>query len=105
MTVIEEIAAERKRQIEVEGWTHAHDDQHVDRSLARAAATYTVLSTYTDAAREDALVDAMRNSGSTLFKLWPHSWAKEWWKPKTRRSDLIRAAALIVAEIERLDRA
>jgi hypothetical protein len=35
--------------------------------------------------------------------LWP--WHDDWWKPKDRRRDLIRAAALIVAEIERLDRA
>jgi hypothetical protein len=27
-----------------------------------------------------------------------------WWKPKDRRRDLVRAAALIIAEIERLDR-
>jgi len=33
------------------------------------------------------------------------AWAREWWKPKDRRRDLIRAAALIVAEIERLDHA
>ena len=31
-------------------------------------------------------------------------WSKDWWKPKDKRRDLIRAAALIVAEIERLDR-
>ena len=35
--------------------------------------------------------------------LWP--WAASWWKPKNRRRDLVRAAALIVAEIERIDRA
>jgi len=35
-------------------------------------------------------------------ELWP--WADRWWKPKSVRHDLIRAAALIVAEIERLDR-
>ena len=30
---------------------------------------------------------------------WP--WALNWWKPKDRRRDLIRAGALIVAELER----
>jgi hypothetical protein len=35
--------------------------------------------------------------------LWP--WSVQWWKPKDRRRDLVRAGALIVAEIERLDRA
>lgn len=33
---------------------------------------------------------------------WPFE--TSWWKPKNTRSDLIRAAALIVAEIERFDR-
>jgi hypothetical protein len=36
-------------------------------------------------------------------EFWP--WSLHWWKPKSPRRDLIRAAALIVAEIERLDRA
>lgn len=34
---------------------------------------------------------------------WP--WNGRWWKPTNRRRDLIKAGALIVAEIERLDRA
>ena len=83
MPVIDEIAAERKRQIEVEGWTVEHDDKHSDGSLAMAATCY-----------------------ATVYPLagsyWP--WDIKWWKPKDRRRDLIRAGALIVAEIERLDR-
>ena len=34
---------------------------------------------------------------------WP--WAPSWWKPRDKRSNLIRAGALILADIERLDRA
>ncbi len=34
---------------------------------------------------------------------WP--WSSKWWKPKDRRRDLVRAGALIVAEIKRLERA
>ena len=34
---------------------------------------------------------------------WP--WDAEWWKPTDRRRDLVKAGALILAEIERLDRA
>lgn len=33
---------------------------------------------------------------------WP--WPSKWWKPKSQRRDLVRAGALILAEIERLDR-
>ena len=37
-----------------------------------------------------------------LRRWWP--WSLDWWKPKDPRRDLVRAGALIVAEIERLDR-
>jgi hypothetical protein len=33
---------------------------------------------------------------------WP--WAPELWKPANARRDLVKAGALILAEIERLDR-
>lgn len=36
-------------------------------------------------------------------ELWP--WPSEWWKPTDVRRDLVKAGALILAEIERLDRA
>lgn len=35
-----EIAAERKRQIEIEGWTAEHDDTHSRGEMARAATAY-----------------------------------------------------------------
>lgn len=90
MTVIDEIAAERRRQIEVEGWTAEHDDEHVSGSLSDAAAAYAIGASRSLLARKPP-------------GIWP--WKNEWWKPKSQRRDLIRAAALIVAEIERLDRA
>lgn len=36
MSVIDEIAAERRRQIEVEGWTPEHDDEHPDGHMNSA---------------------------------------------------------------------
>jgi hypothetical protein len=78
--VVGDIAAERHRQRRVEGYHPLHDDTHCDGELARAAAAYI--------------------TGD--ITLWP--WDRTYWKPKTRRSDLVRAAALLVAEIERLDR-
>lgn len=89
--VYEEIADERSRQKWDEGWTPEHDDKHDKGEMAHAAACYAL------------------NAGDEPFApgivpiFWP--WAREWWKPKTPRRDLIRAAALIVAEIERRDRA
>lgn len=96
MTVIEEIAAERRRQIEGEGWTLRHDDRHNDGSLARAAACY---------AAPDAVMmqwpDQVMECDSRRL-VWP--WDQGSWKPSTERRNLIKSAALIVAEIERLDR-
>lgn len=88
MNALEDIAAERKRQIEVEGWTPHHDDRHASGEMAEAAACYAITA----------------GTGSLFPPLqWP--WSNDWWKPKDRRRDLVRAGALIVAEIERLDRA
>ncbi len=97
--VIDEIAAERRRQIEVEGWTAEHDDQHDDGSLSRVAACYA--SHVADL--PEWLFPRWAPNGRPLA--WPVSWSREWWKPKGWRRDLVRAAALIVAEIERRDRA
>jgi hypothetical protein len=36
---------------------------------------------------------------------WPSSWSRTWWKPSGGRRDLVKACALMVAEIERRDRA
>lgn len=97
MSVIEEIAAERQRQIKAEGWTSVHDDTHTGGELPRAAAAYAW-----HASRE--FVDRLSYYHiANIPKMWP--WSISWWKPKNPRRDLIRAAALLVAEIERLDRA
>lgn len=86
-----DVLAERRRQVEVEGWTPEHDDQHKAGEIAAAAACY-------------ALHDVQGGYfGRWLWTMWP--WHRDWWKPKDRRRDLVRAGALIIAEIDRLDRA
>lgn len=96
---IKAIVAERARQIEKEGWSPEHDDEHTDGSLALAAGSYCE-----SAARPKIL--ARKSAGAfAIPKLWPQSWSRDWWKPKSPREDLVRAAALIIAEIERIDRA
>jgi hypothetical protein len=84
---IADIAAERQRQIETEGWTPEHDDEHGKGELADAAACY-------------AHGELIRDEADGF--LWP--WDEDWWKPSDRRRELIKAGALIVAEIERIDR-
>ena len=106
MPVIDEIAAERNRQIEQEGWNDAHDDQHRDGELSRAAACYAAHASAYQRVDHYVGLDAYQTvepSRSADNYGWP--WARKWWKPKDPRRDLIRAGALIVAEIERLDRA
>lgn len=99
MSVIEEIAAERRRQIEAEGWTPEHDDAYHKGELAGAAACYAMHGLE----YRISIVNLAQQVSNLTRDLWP--WARSWWKPKDRRRDLIRSAALLVAEIERLDRA
>lgn len=89
MSAIEDITNERQRQIEVEGWTPEHDDEHGNGELADAAACYA---------------GDRRQFNAAAPTNWP--WSQGWWKPgPDRRRQLVKAGALIVAEIERLDRA
>lgn len=86
-----DVLAERRRQITAEGWTPEHDDQYEDGELIDAAMCY---------AQDSSLWDCVGEPPSD----WP--WADEWWKPsKNMRRNLVKAGALILAEIERRDRA
>jgi len=86
---VRSVLSERERQKSAEGWTPEHDDTHRSGEMARAAASYA--------------------AGGGLFKInlnvplqvWPYQWE---WKPTNTRRDLEKAGALILAEIERLDR-
>jgi hypothetical protein len=110
------IAAERERQRAVEGWTPEHDATHVNGELAQAAACYAWPPP----------------RPLEVKKAWP--WDSEWWKPTiaertpakcgcrsagecnhigtaspeaetaARVRDLVKAGALISAEIDRLSR-
>lgn len=93
---LSDVATERARQQSVEGWTPEHDDSHAsDGFLPRAAACYAL-------AGMGANGPFWVNHLQVPQQVWPYRWE---WKPKDRRRNLIRAAALLVAEIERLDRA
>ncbi|CAB3783030.1 hypothetical protein LMG28688_01564 [Paraburkholderia caffeinitolerans] len=83
-----DVLAERRRQVEVEGNSPEDDDRYIDHDLIRAAICY-------------ARSAGGFNSGNVPGQ-WP--WMLEWWKPTTPRRDLVKAGALILAEIERIDR-
>lgn len=91
-----DVIAERQRQINI-GRTPEHDDQYENGSLALAAACYArqagMWGTDWSVYYRDAVVPDS----------WP--WAREYWKPSSPRRDLEKAAALILAEMERHDRA
>lgn len=99
-----EIAAERTRQVG-HGYDAEHDDEHTDGSIARAAAAYAYAGSYPEPLREYHGGTAFVWYGKTtlLGQIWP--WDRESFRPRSRRRDLVKAAALIIAEIERLDRA
>lgn len=86
------IAAERRRQIDAEGWTPEHDDEHATGELAHAAACYAMMPLR----REVMGLESPRTH-------W--RWSYQWWKPQDNRRDLIRSGAMIVAELDKMDRA
>ena len=109
-TAARDVLAERARQISVEGWTHDHDDIHAAGQMALAAGCYAMFASASDRQRATAdLPGGLATLGKTLtgwsawLQIWP--WDRSWWKPTNRRRDLVKAGALILAEIERLDRA
>lgn len=93
-TGAELIAEERDRQINVEGWTPEHDDAHTHRELAMAACAY---AGYTTASTHE-------NARTIAQSWWPDEWDQSWFKPTSHISNLVKAGALIAAEIDRLQR-
>jgi hypothetical protein len=84
------IAEERQRQIDHEGYDAPHDDEHDDGELLEAARCY--LAPWPDSEPGDPPEE------------WP--WRVHHWNPgPDRKRDLVKAGALIAAELDRLHRA
>jgi hypothetical protein len=90
MTGIERIAAERKRQMEEEGWNDSFIDSCMENELADAALCYVF--------PERSL--AAKNMFFQMYWPWPGMTGAE----LDRISQLARSGALIAAEIDRLQR-
>lgn len=94
MTGAELIAFERQRQITEEGWTYEHDRNHTQAELVRAAMCYA----------DRAGLQIISSQGGDQLRMrpsWP--WDMRSWKPKSNPLDnLVKAGALIAAEIDRL---
>lgn len=80
------IAIERGRQVILEGYTEAHDEQHEAKELILAARAY--------------LYHATGNSTGEALSIWP--WEPKGFKPGTVQRDLVKAGALTAAAIDRL---
>jgi hypothetical protein len=93
--VMADVLSERQRQRSEEGWSNEHDDNLTCGELAMAAVAYV------ESSRNYPRIKA--NGKSWTPSRWP--WDLKRWKPTDRRRDLVKAAALTLAEIERLDRA
>jgi hypothetical protein len=93
-----DVLAERGRQIEREGYDHENDDVHVMGELGAYAAFYAM----PPAVREWPAAET--GYGETWGDaIVPTDWTAP--KPGDRRDELVKAGALILAEIERIDRA
>ena len=95
-----DVLAERQRQVTAEGWSHKHDDQYKNTELAFAASCYAF---HAAAASWDLEDNGIPYDSHPVPKKWP--WEPSWWRPTDARRDLVKAGALILAEIERIDRA
>lgn len=94
MTGIELIAAERARQVSEEGWMPEHDDEHDKGEMIVAAQDY--IGAAKDVLRRWKFPDMP-------YMGWP--WAASWWKPSPDPiRNLVKAGALLAAEIDRLQR-
>jgi len=108
MTGIERIAAERKRQVEIKGWTQEHDAEHTNGELVAAAIAY---AWHGMAATTDN-VTYIGNGKCIGSDFFPKSWHPSWWKPRKvfphdmtdadRVRHLEKAGALLAAEIDRI---
>lgn len=79
-----DVLAERHRQIAIKGWTPEHDDTYIGFELAAAAISY---------------IEPMEAEN-----YWPADWLDDSFRPSDYRRNLVKATALLLAELERLDR-
>lgn len=101
MTGIEMIAAERQRQVEVEGWTAEHDAQHDRNELVDAAICYLYAAEATQHSPNNVTFKGGYRVGEGVPNDWP--WAPQWWKPSDDPvRNLVKAGALLAAELDRM---
>lgn len=81
---LRDVTAERQRQQSTKGYSTQQDDTYIGGELAAAAISY---------------IEPMEAES-----YWPADWHDDSFKPSDYRRNLVKAGALILAEIERIDR-
>lgn len=81
---LRDVIAERQRQQSVKGYSIEQDDTYTCGELAAAAICY---------------IEPLEAEN-----YWPVDWFDDSFKPSDNRRNLVKAAALLLSEIERLDR-
>lgn len=95
---VELIEAERQRQISKEGWSEKHDDGHKRMEMSQAAVAYTKAAVL-------LVLDIQSVNEISMTRPMDWPWGLKWWKPSTDpKINLVKAGALIAAEIDRLQR-
>ena len=105
MTGARMISDERKRQKQQEGYSSSHDDKHTECEMLHAATKYMEVAEF--------IVRYRRTDGAIYWGGHPpwHGigrWPKDWdWKPDYADPirNLVKAGALIAAEIDRVQAA
>lgn len=99
-----DVMNERDRQWNEEGFDPEHDDKHMGGELLKAGLCYAwggMINLKAFRHRDFTISEWF--SYRFLHSNWP--WDRAWWKPGAVRRMLVKAAALLIAEIERIDRA
>jgi len=94
--IAHEVVLERLKQRSK--YSAKYDDEHDNEELAAAAASYATHVYY----NSNLEYNPYEEFADDVPEIWHFDRSK--WHPTTPRGDLIKAAALILAEIERMDR-
>lgn len=82
-----DVLAERNRQLTAEGYSEAHDDKHISGQIAMGAAAYLAAST---------------GHFAQANSMWP--WEHRYFKSHGDERDLVKAGAMVLAELDRINR-
>jgi hypothetical protein len=104
MISVQLITEERKRQIKDKGYDDKRDDEQDKGELVKAAQCYlehVSLKSYVMNFKDYYTNNLKLYKELYLPNNWPPDWSAESWNPESPIRDLVKAAALIAAEVDR----